>query len=97
MNYAQIKQLQKQYEVNGIQAMINSGDCWKLEGSFGRHVMSLLEIGVCMLPKLPTKDYYGNGIPSRDYLIPGSKGTYLNCKRFWGNEDTVNEFFNQEG
>lgn len=97
MNYAQIKQLQKEYEVNGIQAMINSGDCWKLEGSVGRHAMSLLEIGVCMLPKLPTEDYYGNGIPSRDYLIPGSKGTYLNCKRFWGNEDSVNEFFNQEG
>ena len=37
MNYAKIKQMQRDYNVDGTQAMINSGDCWKLEGSFGRH------------------------------------------------------------
>ena len=96
MNYAQIKQMQRDYNVDGTQAMINSGDCWNLEGSVGRHAANLLEIGVCMLPKKARNDYYGNRIPSREELIPGSKGTYLNCKRFWSNEDSVNEFFNQE-
>ena len=96
MNYAQVKQMQKDYKVNGIQAMINSGDCWNLEGSVGRHAMNLLEIGVCMLPKKSRNDYYGNRIPSRDDLKPGTKGTYLNSKEFWSDWDRVDEFFNQE-
>jgi hypothetical protein len=52
MNYQTIKKMQKEYDVFGIQAMINSGDCWKLEGSVGRHASNLLDIGVCMLPKI---------------------------------------------
>ena len=96
MNYQKITKMQKEYNVFGMQAMINSGDCWKLEGSVGRHASDLLDIGVCMLPKLPTHDYYGNPIPSRDYLKPGTKGTYLNSKEFWSDWDRVDEFFNQE-
>ena len=52
MNYQTIKKMQKEYDVFGIQAMINSGDCWKLEGSVGRHASNLLDIGVCMLPTI---------------------------------------------
>ena len=96
MNYAQVKQMQKDYNVDGTQAMINSGDCWRLEGSVGRHASDLLEIGVCMLPKKHMRDYYGGRVPSRDELIPGSKGTYLNSKRFWSDWERVDEFFNQE-
>lgn len=54
----------------------------------GRAAMSSLESGICMLPKEPKRDYYGNRIPSRDELQKGSKGTFQNCAQFWqGVED----------
>lgn len=83
MNYQRITKLQETYNVIGVQAMINSGDCWKLEGSVGRFAMNMLESGVCMLPKEAKVDYYGNTVPSRDMLKKGTKGTYQNCKEFW--------------
>jgi hypothetical protein len=95
MNYQTIKKMQKEYDVFGIQAMINSGDCWKLEGSVGRYASNLLDVGVCMLPKKHMKDYYGNRVPSRDDLKSGTKGTYLNSKNFWSDWERVDEFFNQ--
>ena len=83
MNYQRILSLQKAYEVIGMQAMINSGDCWKLEGSVGRFAMDLLDGGVCMLPKENKIDAYGNTVPSRDVLKAGTKGTYKNALAFW--------------
>lgn len=83
MNYHGIKKMQRIYGYEGIQAMINSGDAWKLEGSVGRHAMDLLEAGICMLPKKTKIDYYGNLVPSRDDLKAGTKGTYKNAKNFW--------------
>ena len=83
MNYNRIISMQKAYNVIGIQAMINSGDAWKLEGSVSRFAMNLLEGGVCMLPKEPKRDAYGNTVPSRDMLKGDSKGTYKNCANFW--------------
>lgn len=87
MNYQDIKRLQKEYELDEMQLLINSGEVWKFEGSFGRRAMELLESGACMLPKSRKSDYYGNVIPSRDDLKPGSKGTYQNSRDFWLNID----------
>ena len=86
MNYQKITKMQKEYNVFGMQAMINSG----------RHASNLLDIGVCMLPKKHMRDYYGSSVPSRDDLKPGTKGTYLNSKNFWSDWERVDEFFNQE-
>lgn len=83
MNYKTIEKLQKEYGYDSMQNYINSGVAWQLEGSYGREAMSLIESGVCMLPKEFKRDYYGNTIPSRDVLKKGTKGTYQNCKRFW--------------
>lgn len=83
MNYQRIKRLQKEYGYDETQEQINSGSIWGMEGSLGRYAMSLLESGVCMLPKSPKYDYYGNRIPSRDELKVGTKGTFQNCARFW--------------
>ena len=96
MNYNELMSLQKAYGYDYYQAMINSGDGWKLEGSVGRHLMSLLECGACMLPKKSTMDYYGNYIPSRDELKPGSKGTYQNFKSFWEKVDRGEIYLHQE-
>ena len=83
MNYQRIKALQKAYGVTGTQDTINNGLCWKMEGSVGRFAMDTLESGICMLPKKPKMDAYGNIVPSRDVLKAGTKGTYATCKAFW--------------
>jgi hypothetical protein len=82
MNYHSIKKLQKEHGFDSIQNLINTGEAWKLEGSVGREAMRLLESGACMLPKKPHRDYYGNRIPSRDELKPGTKGAFNNVPSF---------------
>lgn len=83
MNYQRITKLQKDYGYHNLQESINSGIVWKMEGSQGRAAMHALECGICMLPKEPKFDYYGNKIPSRDWLQKGTKGTFQNCTKFW--------------
>ena len=36
-----------------------------------------------MLPNGRRTDYYGNIVPSRDDLKPGTEGTLLNSQNFW--------------
>ena len=94
LTYNQIAKLQKIYNVDNMQETINSGSCWKMEGSSGRFAMSCLESGACMLPLEPKYDYYGNRVPSRNMLKQGTKGTFQNSIQFWnkvidGDFDTV--------
>ena len=79
----QITALQKQYGYAEMQEMINSGLCWKLEGSVGRSASAELECGSCMLPEQVRVDSYGNRVPSRNDLKDGSKGTFTNSQEFW--------------
>lgn len=58
-----------------MQEMINSGLCWKLEGSIGRQAMAMIESGECILGEVAHRDYYGNYIPSRYEVKPGTKGS----------------------
>jgi hypothetical protein len=67
-----------------IQRRINDGSIWLFEGSAGREAMALLEAGYCMLPKHATRDYWGNYLPARDELKPGTKGTWQNVERRMG-------------
>ncbi|MFW6224954.1 MAG: hypothetical protein ACOC4B_01660 [Bacteroidota bacterium] len=83
MNFQKIKKLQKKHGYDKMQSMIDSGLAWHMEGSIGREAMSLLQSGVCMLPKISHRDYYGNLVPSRDMLKPGTKGTLSNSQNFW--------------
>lgn len=57
-----------------IQRAINSG-MWGLQGSYGRAMMEAIKAGYCMLGTKSARDYYGNGIPSRNDVKPGTKGT----------------------
>ena len=66
------------------QKLIDNGSVWSFEGSAGRLAMSALESGACFLPKRSHKDYYGNIVPCRMTLKPGTKGTLLNSAKFWG-------------
>lgn len=83
MHYSKIKSLQKEYGFKDTQDSIDSGMCWKMEGSVGRHAMELINSGACMLPKVIRYDAYGNRVPSRDMLKDGSKGTFKNSVKFW--------------
>jgi hypothetical protein len=58
-----------------LQRAINGG-AWSLQGSYGRAMMAAIEAGHCMLGKQPARDYWGNFIPSRDQVKPGTKGSY---------------------
>jgi len=57
-----------------IQRAINSG-MWGLQGSYGRAMMDAIKSGRCMLGTTSGRDYYGNVIPSRNDVQPGSKGS----------------------
>ena len=61
--------------IENFQALINSGDAWRLEGSVGREAMSLIEQGLCMLGETSHTDFYGNYVPSRTEVKAGTKGS----------------------
>ncbi|PIX95632.1 MAG: hypothetical protein COZ24_14745 [Hydrogenophilales bacterium CG_4_10_14_3_um_filter_63_21] len=60
---------------DALQRAINSGDAWKLQGSYGRTMMSAIEEGFCLLGPSPAEDAYGSRIPSRDDVQSGTKGS----------------------
>ena len=88
--------MQKAYGYDKMQALIDSGDAWRLEGSVGRAAMGCLESGACMLPKVPQANAYGGHMPSRDWLKAGTKGTWKNCQAFWTAVDEGDIFLEEE-
>ena len=65
--------------IENYQALINSGDAWRFEGSVGREAMGLIEQGRCMLGKTSHTDFYGNYVPSRTEVKAGTKGSAEYC------------------
>ena len=61
--------------IKEYQKLINSGVAWHLEGSIGRFAMSLIEAGYCYLGIKGHRDYWGNYVPSRTEVKPGTKGS----------------------
>ena len=57
-----------------VQHAINSG-AWSLQGSYGRTMMGAIESGHCVLGRNSARDYWGNRIPARDEVMPGTKGS----------------------
>lgn len=58
-----------------VQRIINAGQ-WGLQGSYGRMMMDAIQSGHCLLGRDRAMDYWGNDIPSRDDIIPGTAGSY---------------------
>jgi hypothetical protein len=67
-------------DARAMQPFINNGSAWRLEGAIGRRAMDLIEAGLCCLPQVDHVDFYGNLVPSRDRLEPGTKGTVGYCR-----------------
>ena len=83
MNVQQITKLQNKTGYGEMQEMINTGQCWMMEGYTGRQAMTALRIGACMLPLEPKVDFYGQRVPSRTELKAGTPGTFQNCVDYW--------------
>lgn len=64
-----------------LQALINNGMAWRLEGSVGRAAMDAIEAGVCVLGETGHRDYWGNYIPSRYEVEAGTKGSVEYAQR----------------
>ena len=61
--------------IAGYQHMIDTGQAWHLEGFVGRTAMNMIDIGVCMLGEERHRDFWGNVVPSRWDVKPGTKGS----------------------
>lgn len=57
------------------QDLVDTGTAWRLEGSIGRQAMDLIEAGLIMLGPVGHRDFYGNYVPSRYEVEPGTKGS----------------------
>ncbi len=58
-----------------FQEMINDGSVWRLQGSYIRTAFDLVDAGQCMLGEFGHNDYFGDYIPSRYEVRPGSPGS----------------------
>ena len=58
-----------------IQELIDSGAAWTLEGFIGRQCMDAIEDGRAILGPVGHRDYWGNYVPSRWEVQPGTKGS----------------------
>ncbi len=67
-------------EVKMMQEMINSGQAWTMPGCYGRTAMEYINAGLCMLGVVGHRDYYGNYVPSRTEVKPGTKGSAEYCR-----------------
>lgn len=61
--------------VQMFQRMIDDGSVWTLQGSYGRAAMDYLRAGLCILGEVGHRDYYGNYVPSRYEVKPGTLGS----------------------
>jgi len=62
-------------QIECYQALIDSGTAWRMEGHVGRTAYGLIEAGLCVLGEVGHKDYWGNYVPSRHEVQPGTKGS----------------------
>lgn len=67
-------------EIEAYQKRINDGTIWHFEGAAGRRAMELLEAGLCELGEKRFTDYWGNVVPSRYDVKPGTKGAPLSTR-----------------
>src|SRR5438105_2650213 len=68
-------------EIAYFQRLINSGEAWQFQGSYGRQAMALIEAGYCMLGEQGHKDYWGNYVPGRHEVKAGTKGSIEYCQK----------------
>lgn len=68
-------ELDHEETVELFQNLIDGGHCWRLQGQYGRVADAMIQSGLCMLPPEPQTDYWGNPIPGRHDVVPGTVGS----------------------
>jgi len=86
MNERKIISLQKKYGYSLHQALINSGEAWKIGGSVARKCKQALETGACFLPHSPTHLSVFLTIPSRYQVKKDQVGSIERSKLYWSDE-----------
>ena len=61
--------------IAALQELVDTGMAWRLEGSVGRAAMGAIEAGAIVLGRDGHRDYWGNYVPSRYEVQPGTKGS----------------------
>jgi hypothetical protein len=61
-------------EIRALQLLVNTGQ-WSWPGRTGRAMFDAIEAGFVALGPEPARDYYGNRIPSRAEVEPGTLGS----------------------
>lgn len=76
-DYAALEEVENggENQIAGLQALINSGLAWRLNGSTGRAAMGAIRAGLCALGPTDHRDAYGNHVPSRFQVKAGTKGS----------------------
>jgi hypothetical protein len=64
-----------------LQDLIDSGLAWRLEGHIGRQAMACIKNGDCTLGPVGHRDYWGNYVPSRTEVQPGTLGSVEYAQR----------------
>ena len=58
-----------------FQRLIDDGSVWHLQGYYGRSAMAFIDSGLCTLGPIGHLGPYGNYVPSRFEVKPGTKGS----------------------
>lgn len=69
-----------------LQRQINSGTIWHMQGACGRAAMDAITAGACLCAFVGSRDYWGNYVPARSDLKPGTKGTHDYVRERMGEE-----------
>lgn len=86
MNERKIKELQKKYGYSLHQALINSGEAWKIGGEVQEKCVKALDSGACYLPYSPFNVNIFLTIPSRYQVQKGSVGSIERSKKYWSDD-----------
>lgn len=86
MNEFYEEDLTPKEHAEALQRRINDGSIWKFEGAAGRAAMGAIEAGQCAVGQHPSYDYWGNMIPAREMLKPGTKGTIEYVREHMGDD-----------
>jgi hypothetical protein len=68
-------ELSDEETIDFFQELIDSGSAWRMSGHYGRKAMQMIRAGRCMLGTTGYHDAYGNYVPSRDEVTPGTPGS----------------------
>lgn len=74
--------MQQGDEIAALQVLIDSGEIWNLEGSLGRAAADAIATGDCMLGPTAHRNVWGQRIPSRYDVKPGTKGSPEYAEQF---------------